>query len=272
MNSKCPRDYKGPSNQVRLKIKVDEYEMMSNKKTRANRLTAGLKNKNNPKEDTLKAMMGNLEGRQEDFDDEFFESLGGGESLKHVKGGEDIRAAFQNPGAMVVDGKGGGKRKDLGGLEEPPPKAKKLKDADSKRNNLRNILTDKIIEAEDLAKDVLQGEAQMLGILSNEEKAMSDFGPMLYTLKVRIAALKMLTTESPNLPELFHELGFRGTEAGQKTAEQLQQMTPVNAIESLCTCLDNAKRGYPMVDFQKCTTKAELLSPLLSGPDKIPCI
>ena len=43
---------------------------MSNKKTRANRLTAGLKNKNNPKEGVLKAMMGNLEGRQEDVDDD----------------------------------------------------------------------------------------------------------------------------------------------------------------------------------------------------------
>ena len=116
---------------------------MSNKKTRANRLTAGLKNKNNPKDGVLKAMMGNLEGRQEDFADDVLGSLGGGERLKHVKGGEDIRAAFQNPGAMVVDGKGGSKRQDPGGLEEPAPKAQRLKDADSKRNKLRNILTDK---------------------------------------------------------------------------------------------------------------------------------
>jgi len=97
-----PEDIK--DGEVRIKVCVDEYELHRNSKSRINEVRVGLKNVKNLKPETMQALKENLEYRQEGFDHEFFDGVGGGDRVNQIVGLP--RSRFQKEAQMSV---GGGK-------------------------------------------------------------------------------------------------------------------------------------------------------------------
>lgn len=254
-----PRDYRGPKNEVRLKTKIDEFEVHGSRLSRGSRVTAGLKQKKNPKAEDLEAFRENLGKRHSGFDDEFFEPLGGGEALAHIPGAE-TKSAFM--GDVSMNAGRGVKRLAVGDAESDCgsrcSKAGRLKDRESKLNTLRNACRDAVMDAITDAQRTLEVESgAKAGLLTEEERVQKDYEAMMSTLDVRLAALELVIIEKPaagHFLRLFRSVGFvvePGSEGAENfvTPERCDKYSDGDALVAFRECLAHAKKPMPICDF-----------------------
>eukprot|EP00974_Lingulodinium_polyedra_P026326 2540635-Lingulodinium_polyedra.AAC.1 len=181
--SKCPRDYKGKDGEVRLKILVEEFELLGNRKIEGSELRAGYKSQKRPKADQVDAQKPQLGSRHEDFDSGFFDD-GTGDGLQHVPG-LAVKNNLSKPVMPSSVSSGVGKvtpgRRTRGDLSDdggsPAQTARgnagklaKLRDRESKLNKLRNDLTDVLVELEAVARGFIQSASTHLSMLSDDER------------------------------------------------------------------------------------------------------
>ena len=269
-NSKCPRDNKGKNGEVRLKVKVDEFELHGSALVRGNRAAGAVKGKKNPTNEDLDAMKGNLGTRQEAHEDDFFEPLGGGEELREVEG-VNTKSAFMKGGNIVLQAETK-KRKSSDGEGAEMPLAKtanlgKLKDRESKLNKLRNDLGDKVCDVEKEAEAVLEKESDMKGILSEEEAGLPDFAPLLKTLEIRIAGLQIISKidNGAEATETFESFGLISAIPPKDeepvlttTKEHLATLGRLGVASLFASLLTANKKALPSLEFGSTTPVADL--------------
>lgn len=259
--SNCARDYKGDDGEVRLKTKVDEYELMGNRMSRGNTVKGGLKETRKPKAGDIDAMMANLGMRQGSFDESFFAPVGGGENLRNIRG-LDVTGAFSEQGGMVTGDKRKQSSRDdaivAGSGSGNSAKIAKLKDKESKLNKMRNDLTDIIVDVEKSAAELLDKESEMNAELTEEEKQQSDYKPLLFTYHIRMFALKLLFVDT-DIETGFNEFELLGEGDLKVTTETLALKKGVEVVQLFGSLLTANKRAMPTVDYNLAAPCKELL-------------
>ena len=226
---------------MRIRVCVDEYELHRNSKSRINEVKASLKDVKKPKPETMQALKENLDCRQEGFDHKFFDGVGGGDQVNQIVGLP--RSRFQKEAQMSV---GGGKAPAEPTKKRPneeeddsqtAPASKKLKDANSIVNKLRLKLIDTLAEIEKSSKSVLDQESDMMKVVPADEQRTADYSPLITTLKIRLAALKLACDESADVSKVFSSIDLVGEMEGRAPEESLRKMRPQNAISLLAQLL-----------------------------------
>ena len=189
-------------------------------------MKASLKDVKKPKPETMQALKENLDCRQEGFDHKFFDGVGGGDKVNQIVGLP--RSRFQKEAQMSV---GGGKapaeptKKRPNEEDDGPtaPASKKLKDSNSILNKLRLKLIDILAEIEKSSQLVLAQESDMMKVVPVEEQQRSDYLPLMTTLKIRFAALKLACDGTLDVAKVFASIDLVGDMDGQASEASLRE-------------------------------------------------
>ena len=138
------------------------------------------------------------------------------------------------------------------------PVSKKLKDSSSILNKLRLKLIDALADIEKSAKAVLAQESDMMKVVPVEEQRSADYLPLMTTLKIRFAALKLACDGTVDVAKVFASIDLVGDMEGQASEASLRGITVQNAMSLLARLLKERKLPWPIADFDKCQALRQL--------------
>ena len=104
----------------------------------------------------------------------------------------------------------------------------------------------------------LAQESDMMKVVPVEEQQRSDYLPLMTTLKIRFAALKLACDGTVDVAKVFASIDLVGDMEGQASEASLRGITVQNAMSLLARLLKERKLPWPIADFDKCQALRQL--------------
>jgi hypothetical protein len=98
----------------------------------------------------------------------------------------------------------------------------------------------------------------MMKVVPVEEQQRSDYLPLMTTLKIRFAALKLACDGTVDVAKVFASIDLVGDMEGQASEASLRGITVQNAMSLLARLLKERKLPLPIADFDKCQALRQL--------------
>ena len=98
----------------------------------------------------------------------------------------------------------------------------------------------------------------MMKVVPVEEQQRSDYLPLMTTLKIRFAALKLACDGTLDVAKVFASIDLVGDMEGQASEASLRGITVQNAMSLLARLLKERKLPWPIADFDKCQALRQL--------------
>ena len=98
----------------------------------------------------------------------------------------------------------------------------------------------------------------MMKVVPVEEQQRFDYLPLMTTLKIRFAALKLACDGTLDVAKVFASIDLVGDMEGQASEASLRGITVQNAMSLLARLLKERKLPWPIADFDKCQALRQL--------------
>jgi hypothetical protein len=253
-------------------VMVEKFKIAMNRKLKGNVAEGRLKDKRNPKAEDVAALLGSLDARQPDFDDDFFTPLLG--NLGHAAG-SSARSSFTGASDVMMSAAAAKKKQskpvavddDNGGEhpEEEHPDAKRAKiDIASKTNTLAAQWHDVAVGLKTKAKaadDLIESTVKEF---SAEELREIDYASFYETIMVRKAGLAVITGDDQELNQTLRVLLGKAVDSTDVDDETKAEMTKASESDqtikpsTLVNILRTFKKAVPCTGFNECPTLSEV--------------
>ncbi|CAK0848118.1 unnamed protein product [Prorocentrum cordatum] len=230
----CPRDWKGRNGEVRLKVAVEDFELVFNRKRKGNELSGSLKEKKKPK------------------------VIGASTAQARWTGQRDMSRGAEKKGARRAATSASAGSSALSDADGDGPAVKKAKfDAESKRNQFRSSCRDQTKGIRANLEETLCSAEKAWGAFSSEELASDDYREYHFTLAGRVLALRVVLGSGLKAAMGKYYAPSHCTEGADAAFDAALAGDSV-AVQTLCDWLKSKGLAMPCAGFAETLTVARL--------------